>query len=77
MKLHLPEHEEEFLNAVYCEMRDFSGQDINFVSNICDIAESDDDVYELLSKWFQSQNTQQRMYYEAQMASTLLLYKLL
>lgn len=76
-KLHLPEYEEQFLDAVYKEMNDYSGLDINFISNICEIAELDDDAFELLGKWFQSQNTQERKHYEELMTSILIMYKVL
>lgn len=77
MKLHLPEYEENFLDEVYAEMMEFSVLDTNFINSILEIAERDDDAYELLGKWFQSQNTNQRKYYEGLMTSILLQHKLL
>ncbi len=67
----LPDYEVEFLDAAWEEMTLFTGLDTGFIENLLQFAETNDEAYELVSKWFQSSNTQQRKYYEEQMATIL------
>lgn len=67
----------EFLDMVYNEMMDYSNLDTQFISNILELAETDDETYELIVKWIRCSSTLEQKYFEEQMANILLKYGLL
>lgn len=71
MKNDLPDYEVELLDACWEEMTLFSGLDTGFIENLLQLAETDDDIYEEVCKWFKSENTAQRRYHEEQMTNIL------
>ncbi len=67
----LSEHDQEFLDAVYNEMMNFSAMDTGVINNILDVSEDNDEMYEHVVRWFRSSNTGERKYFEEQMANLL------
>lgn len=65
------ELDEEFFDLVYNEMMDFSALDTNFINEVLDISEENDEMYELVVRWFRSTNTGERKYFEEQMTNVL------
>lgn len=68
----LSQYDEELFEAIYTEMMDFSALDTTFINDVLDLAEDNDEVYEVIIRWFRSTNTGERKYYEEQMAMVLL-----
>lgn len=66
------DHDEELFDTIYAEMMDFSALDTNFINMVLDLGEEDDEMYEILIRWFSSTNTGERKYFEEQMTNVLI-----
>ncbi len=73
----LSQYDEELFDDVYNEMMNFSGLDTQFINNVLDLGEEDDEMYEILIRWFRSTSTAERKYFEEQMTSVLVKNNLL
>ena len=69
---------EEFFDAVYEEMMDWSNLDTIFIDNVIEFAKEDDEMYEYLYRWFSSNGpsfegmNSERSFWEDQMYKILM-----
>lgn len=70
-KLTEAELSQEFLDAVYDEMMDFSALSTEFIINVLTLSENNDEMYELVARWFRSTNTMERKHFESLMEDEL------
>jgi len=77
MEKKVDQYDLEFLDMAYDDMMDFSGLDTQFINNILELAETNDEAYELTVRWVRSTNTGEKKYFEEQMAIVLVKNNLL